>query len=242
MAAISDYLEGQLLNHIFRSTSFSKPTNISVALTNGVIKDSDTGATIDEIPTGTALGLPTGYTRISLGSPAVSGDTYWSSVGEDTVTAFSVFLNPNEQVVATNVDTAVTNTTTATSGYFYPLYTSQTIAESVDTNTPGKAFKFVFDKYPSVELYAPLATVQSGIQTDPGYTLYEGNGFIKNAQNLTFARADVDWGVVSGVAIVDSSTFGGGNVLMHSQLSAPRTVRASDQVTFNTRSLEISLS
>ena len=36
MAAFSDYLEAQLLNHIFRADSFQKPSNVSVALTGSV--------------------------------------------------------------------------------------------------------------------------------------------------------------------------------------------------------------
>ena len=50
MAAISDYLEKKLLNFLFRSGTFDKPSNISLALLNEVPKDNDTGSTVAEVP------------------------------------------------------------------------------------------------------------------------------------------------------------------------------------------------
>lgn len=242
MAAISDYLESQLLNHLFRNSSFPKPSAISIALTNGLIKDSDTGSTIPEVPTGTQVGAPTGYSRISLGDPAISGAFFWSNVGQDTVTTFTAYVNSGELVNFANASTLFNGSTSSISGYIYPLYTSESLARSLDTTTPQQVFKFTFpNKYPSVELFAPISSVRSGIQTDPGYTLYDGNGFIKNNVNLSFNEADADWGDVSGIAILDSSVYGQGNLLMHSTLASPRTIRQADSVRFNIRSLEISL-
>ncbi len=76
MAALSDYLESGLLHHIFRGQSFSKPTGIAIALTSGVPQDSQTGANIPEIPSG-INGSGTGYARINLGNPSVSGNAAW---------------------------------------------------------------------------------------------------------------------------------------------------------------------
>ena len=69
MAAISDYLETQILNHIFRESNFSKPTNVSIALTSDVAKDNQSGATIPEIPASVSVGQSsflTNYNRQSL--------------------------------------------------------------------------------------------------------------------------------------------------------------------------------
>lgn len=242
MAAISDYLEEKLLNHLFRNTNFSKPPTIAIALTNGLVKDSDNGLTLPEVPTGTQAGTPTGYSRISLGDPSVSGTFFWSEVGQDTVTTFSVYVNSGEAVNFVNNSVALNVTTSSISGYIYPLYTSQAIALSLDNSTPKQVYKFTFpNKFPSVELFAPRSSTQSGVQLDPGYTIYDGNGFIKNNVNLSFNEADMDWGDVSGIAILDSAVYGQGNVLMHSALSSPRTIRQGDSVRFNMRSLEISL-
>lgn len=46
---MSDYLEGQIRAHIFRTASFTKPTVLSVALATAATTDAQTGATITEV-------------------------------------------------------------------------------------------------------------------------------------------------------------------------------------------------
>jgi hypothetical protein len=103
MAAISDYLESQLLNFLFRSSNsfmghtmaqntdkdnvpYGKPLNLSIALTGRPPQDNDTGATIDEIPVNVDVGgvsRATNYKRYDLGSPSEIGDNNWLPVGSD---------------------------------------------------------------------------------------------------------------------------------------------------------------
>lgn len=45
---VSDYLANKLLDHIFKTTEYTVPTNIYVALATATIEDSDTGTTITE--------------------------------------------------------------------------------------------------------------------------------------------------------------------------------------------------
>ena len=82
MAALSDYLESGLLNHLFRGQSFTAPINISIALTSGIPLDSDTGATIPEM-SGLTGSASTGYSRVNLGNPASTGPTTWSHTDAD---------------------------------------------------------------------------------------------------------------------------------------------------------------
>jgi hypothetical protein len=77
MAALSDYLESGLLHHVFRGASFPKPSAIVVALTTGVPLDSHTGSTIPEVPL-TINGSGTGYSRLNLGDPTISGNIVWN--------------------------------------------------------------------------------------------------------------------------------------------------------------------
>ena len=226
MAALSDYLESQLLNHIFRNNSFSKPQNISIALTSGVPQDTDTGATIPELPSGVFRGsnfVSTNYKRFTLGPPATSGDTTWNAVGVDNATVFTVFSQePNH------------------SGYFYPLYLNETSANNADI--AGVSQLYTFSKtFPGVNFYAPVSIDVSGSPTNPGYTLYEGNGFIKNTNQIIFNTALTDWGWVSGIAILDNANTGSGNLLMYAQLDNPRYVYTGDNIKFDINSLEISL-
>jgi len=73
MASMSDYLESGVITHLFRSGSFPKPSNISIALLSSLADEGDTGSTINEVATGN------GYARYSLGSPDPDGDTHWEN-------------------------------------------------------------------------------------------------------------------------------------------------------------------
>lgn len=229
MAALSDYLESGLLNHIFRNSDFAKPATIAIALTSGVPKDSDNGSTIPELPTGVLFGsntVSTNYSRINLGNPSGVGDDVWNTVGIDNTTTYTVY---SEEV--------------SHSGYFYPLYLSQSTASSKNTGSTTTTQSYAFSKtFPGVTFYAPTTLQVSGAQADPGYTRYEGNGFIKNKEDLVFNTAFTDWGWVSGVAILDSAVHGSGNLLMYAELENPRNIYTGDNIRFDVNSLEISLS
>lgn len=230
MAALSDYLESQLLNHIFRSGSFSKPSSIAIALTSGVPIDSSTGSTLPELPSGAVRGanfVSTNYKRLNLGNPSTDGNSIWNSVGTDDTTTFHLY------------GTSSSGVSIGLSGYFYPLYLNQTTAANNDNL--GLTNQYRFTQFPDVLFYAPRSIVQSGVAQNPGYTEYDGNGFIKNASQLVFDTALTDWGWVSGVAIVDNAIRGSGNVLMYAQLSNPRYVYTGDNIKFDLNSLEISL-
>jgi hypothetical protein len=220
MAALSDYLESQLLNHLFRDESFPKPTTIALALTSKVPLDSDDGTTLPELPSGID-GLSTNYKRIDLGNPS---DTTWTQAGVSNNTAFAVYY-PTDDV--------------NTSGYYYPLYLRESDAQAESSN--GNANAYTFDEFPSVTLYAPASSQQTAQESNPGYTLYEGNGFIQNKSQIIFNPAHTDWGWVSGIAILDSSEYGSGNMLMYSQLTNPRFVYTGDNLKFDVQSLEICL-
>lgn len=92
MAALSDYLESGLLHHVFRGQSFPKPDTIAIALTNGVPQDFHTGSTIPEVPSGVG-GSSTGYSRLNLGSPADSGNGWWSYSSDDHAAGSGVIKN-----------------------------------------------------------------------------------------------------------------------------------------------------
>ena len=232
MAALSDYLESNLLNHVFRNATFPKPLSIAVALTSRVPLDSDTGSTIPELPSGVLNGLnfvSTNYNRITLGPPATSGNNTWNEVGVDVSGTYSVSGLRHDN----------------TFGYFYPLYLNSFTANTASLNGGGNGTSttFSFVDFPSVVFYAPNGgnIFQSGVPTASNYPLYEGNGFIKNKNQLVFNTALTEWGWVSGIAILDNPTVGSGNLLMYAKLANPRYVFLGDNIRFDVNSLEISL-
>ena len=100
MAALSDYLESGLLNHVFRNESFPKPPAVAIALASGVLHDGDTGATIAELPTGID-GTGTGYARILLDRTDVSGNDYWSFSADDLSEGSGLIKNAANRVFDT---------------------------------------------------------------------------------------------------------------------------------------------
>ena len=67
-----------------------------------------------------------------------------------------------------------------------------------------------------------------------------GSGMIRNSGQIVFNTALLDWGWVSGVAILDEATIGSGNMLMHAELTNPRVIYIGDNVKFDMDTLEIS--
>jgi len=141
MAAMSDYLEIELIKHIFRTGTFSKPSVLAIALCTAAPSDSSTGATITEVSA-----TNTGYARVSA-NPA---DGTW--------------------------------------------------AETSGTN-----------------------------------------GVTSNSSAITFSAATGDWGTITHVAILDSTTVGAGNVLFHGALSTSKTVTTGDIFSFQAGNLQITL-
>lgn len=125
MSKMSDYLRSQVYNHTLRTSSYSKPTTIALALCSTPPSKSQTGATIPEIANAN------GYARY----PNASGNPNW--------------------------------------------------AEAV----PGS-----------------------------GYNITE----------FLWADATGDWGWVSGIAFVDSATYGAGNQVLFGTLVTPKEVRSGD--------------
>lgn len=74
MSAASNYLEAALLNHIFRTSSFSKPSTIAVGLTGRLLDDTE----VSDV-SGKEIANAGAYARVDLGSPA---DADWDAVDQ----------------------------------------------------------------------------------------------------------------------------------------------------------------
>lgn len=234
MAALSDYLESGLLSHIFRNAAFPRPSSIAIALTSGVPLDSDTGSTLPELPSGVMNGnvwTSTNYKRIPLGPPDSNGDNTWNAVGVNLLGIYSIYGKRHDN----------------TSGYFYPLYLTADAANQASKlatgDVTGKNTVFYFSDFAGTAFFAPSGgnLFQSGVPTKSNYQDYEGNGFIRNKNQIVFSTALTEWGWISGIAIVDDNTVGSGNLLMYSKLANPRYVFLGDNIRFDVNSLEISL-
>ena len=70
---------------------------------------------------------------------------------------------------------------------------------------------------------------------------YVGSGTIENVRQVVFDTCREHWGVVSGVAIMDTSNYGEGNILYYGQLEYPRHAREGDAIKFDANELDICL-
>lgn len=66
-------------------------------------------------------------------------------------------------------------------------------------------------------------------------------GTFRNKNSITFNPAQDDWGMVSGIAILDDNASGVGNVLFFKEVDPPRMVYAGETVKFNPYNLGISI-
>lgn len=80
---MSDYLGTQIINHIFRTSSFTKPTTLALALCTSAVAKTDTGATIPEVANSGS------YARATL-NPL---DANWASLEESTYNLQAISFN-----------------------------------------------------------------------------------------------------------------------------------------------------
>ena len=67
------------------------------------------------------------------------------------------------------------------------------------------------------------------------------SGAITNDVALTFAQATADWGTVSYVAVLDTSTAGTGNVLCWADLTVAKAVGTNDTAEFAVGDFDVTL-
>jgi len=85
---MSDYLETELINHIFRTDTFSKPSVLAIALCTAAPVDGDEGGDINEVSA-----TNTGYARVSVNvanntwAPTSSGNGITSNSSAITFSA-----------------------------------------------------------------------------------------------------------------------------------------------------------
>lgn len=73
------------------------------------------------------------------------------------------------------------------------------------------------------------------------FSYTNGSGTITNVGTITFPVATADWGWVSGVALCDSTTFGGGNFIIGGSITTPKLIGNGDQFKFNAGDIKLYL-
>lgn len=66
-------------------------------------------------------------------------------------------------------------------------------------------------------------------------------GATANTEDLTFAQATDDWGIITTFAIMDTATVDTGNILAYGTLTISKSVQSGDTPKFATGDLDITL-
>lgn len=78
--------------------------------------------------------------------------------------------------------------------------------------------------------------------TNIAQTTPEDSGYVKNQFNITFPQATANWdGTVTDVAILDTGSYNGGNLLFYGKLSSSRVVQQNDQFIISSNNLSVFL-
>ena len=87
--------------------------------------------------------------------------------------------------------------------------------------------------------FGPPATSGDTMWTFDPLDYAAGSGVIKNTASVVWNTALVDWGWVSGIALLDMYEYGSGTLLMHSALDNPRIVYQGDTLKFDANALKV---
>jgi len=132
MTAMSDYLEQQLVNHIFRTSSFAKPSTLAVALCTATVADEDTTLAGKEVANAG------GYARQTRNP----GDSNWNIVaasgGHEAQNAANIDFPQATGDWGTITYAAICNSATHNGGNML-FYGPLVVARSVQT---GDIFRF----------------------------------------------------------------------------------------------------
>lgn len=137
MSQMSDYLEGQIRAHIFRSATFTKPTALYIALCTAAPTDASTGSTIVEPGTG-------GYARQQLDP----NDSNWTAAsGTDGLTdnASAISWTAGSGGFGTLTHVAICSASSAGNMYLYgSLDAPRVVSENDVFNFPIGALNITF--------------------------------------------------------------------------------------------------
>jgi hypothetical protein len=199
-AALTNYLENRIVDHLFRATAFTAPTTIAIGLiraTRGTWAASTVYAVNDTIIPTSANGRLYRATAVAGTGTSAASEPTWPTTAGGTV-----------------IDNAGANQIT---------WTEQTIALEAGTITEvanaGAYARVTLN--PSVSNWKGTGNETAGASAGT-------SGTAKNNLAITFAAPTANWGLIFGFFLVDSATHGAGNILIWSALTTPKNVNSGD--------------
>jgi hypothetical protein len=267
MGSLSNYLENELLDHVFNAT-YTPAATVYLALCTGDPTDAGTGASMNEVANSgsyarTAISFSAASSRRVTQSgavtfPAATGSwgtvSHWAIVDSNThgagnMLAYGAFAASKSIVSG--------NTPTVTNGTVYVEFSAGEISTFLANELLDHAFRNA--AYTKPDTYIGLVTSTSsdtaaGTEVSGGsYARVQVNpnggasptwdvaasGALDNTHDIDFPTASASWGTVVGVVIFDASSAG--NMLCYDNGMADQAVGNGDDVAFPAGDLDITL-
>lgn len=259
MGSLSNYAENKLLDHVFKVTSFTVPTNIYVGL-----------STADPGEAGAGLAEPSGnaYARVQMNSWSAASSrananagtvTFPTATGSwGTITHYAIFdASTGGNMLGYGTLTTANAVVNGNIVVFAIGEIDVTFsAGGMSTYLANKLLDHMFKTTPytvPTNIYVGLSTANPG---DSGGALAEpsGNAYARTVMNswdtaasgatqngaaVTFPTATGSWGTVTYAALFDASTSG--NLLGSSVLGTSQAVVNGNVVEFATGAIDVTL-
>lgn len=262
MGSISDYLENELLDHVFNA-AYTPASTIYLALHTADPADDGSGAEANY----------TSYARtsVSFGAAASRRVTQSGTVtfpastgGSNTVTHWGVWdASSSGNLLAhgafgTSKSIVSGNTPSVASAEVYVEYTAAEISDYLSNSLLDFAFRNQAFSAPATYVGLVTATVADN---NTGSTITEvsggsygrvqvnvnggssptwdlaASGIVDNTHDVAFAEATASWGTVVAVVICDAASAG--NLLFYDNAMTDQAVGSGDTVTFPAGDLDV---
>lgn len=107
---------------------------------------------------------------------------------------------------------------------------------------PSGTFVALYTSAPNTETGGGTEVANAGAYARTAVTFGAASGgSASNSAEVTFPTATANWGTVSHLAITDSGTYGGGNIIWSGPLTASKTVETGDTFKITVGSLTLAL-
>jgi hypothetical protein len=264
MGSISDYLENELLDHVFNA-AYTPAATVYLALHTADPTDDGSGAEANY----------TSYARAAITFGAASSRRVTqsgavtfpkSTGGSNTITHWSVFdASSSGNMLAHGAFAASKsivsgNTPSVASGEVYVEYSAGEISDYLSNKLLDLAFRNTAYSAPDTYLGLTTATISD---SNTGSTVTEvsggsyarvqvnpnggssptwdaaASGVVDNTHDVSFPEATGSWGTVVALGIFDASTSG--NLLFYDNDLTDQAVSSGDTVTFPAGDIDIQM-
>jgi hypothetical protein len=266
MGSISDFLENELLDHIFNA-AYGSPTNVFLGL-----------STADPLDTGAGLSEPSGgaYSRVTMSfstaaARAITQDAKLTfpqaTAAWGVLTHYGIFdavsggnmLAHGSLTVSKNVVNG--NTPSVATSEVVITFTAGEISDYLSNQLLDHVFHA--DNYTAPDTYVAMATGNI-LDTDTGSSISEpaagaydrvqvninggssptwdiaSAGSLDNTNTISFTQATGSWSTITALAIVDAASTG--NLLFYENTVTDQEVDNGDTAEIAAGSLKVSLS